>query len=183
MKKILEKLPSPVAIIVFAVGARLLPHPPNMVPITALALFGGVYLGKKYALLVPLIALFVSDVFLGFHNLMLFVYGSFLLTGIIGLWLRKHKKLGFIVAGALVSSILFFAITNFGVWVAGNMYPHTLTGLVESYTLAIPFFRNSLIGDLGYTGLFFGGYELVSWLISKPSLKFARATLDFEPKK
>ncbi len=157
---VLKNSLAPAAIVFFAVILRLIPHPANVAPIAAMALFGGVYLDKRYALIVPLTALFISDISLGFHNTMLFVYGSFLLTGLIGLWLKKHKSLRNIFLGALVSSLLFFLITNFGVWTVGTMYPKTASGLLESYILALPFFRNTIIGDLLYAGIFFGGYEL-----------------------
>ncbi|OGM25656.1 hypothetical protein A3D00_02825 [Candidatus Woesebacteria bacterium RIFCSPHIGHO2_02_FULL_38_9] len=169
----MKKLISPVVIILPAVIIRLLPHPPNMVPIAAMALFGGAYFNKKYALVVPIFTLFISDLFLGLHNTIPFVYGSFLITGVIGLWLKKHKSVKHIVAGTLLSSILFFIITNFGVWLVGNMYTKNFEGLMESYILAIPFFKNTILGDLIYTGLFFGGYEFVLHLTQKHVINFA----------
>jgi len=149
------------AIIFFAVVLRLLPHPANVAPIAAMALFGGVYLDKKYALILPLTALFVSDIFLGFNQSMPYVYGSFVLTGLIGMWLRNHKTFTNILLGALTSSILFFLITNFGFWLVFSLYPKTFAGQTEAYMMALPFFRNTLLGDFFYTGLFFGSFELV----------------------
>jgi hypothetical protein len=149
-----------VLIVIFAAVLRLLPHPANVAPIAGMALFGGTYINRGFALLAPLIALFISDIFLGFHKTIPFVYGSFLLTGLLGLWLRKHKNFGNIVLVTLASSLLFFLITNFGVWLVGGIYPHTLEGLVRCYSLAIPFFRNTLLGDMFYTGALFGGFEL-----------------------
>lgn len=167
MKRVrLQNLISPLLIIIFAIVLRLMPHPANFAPIAAMALFGGVYLNKKYALIVPLAAMFLSDIFLGFHNTMLFVYGSFLLTGVVGLWLRKHKTLPVVAGATLLSSLLFFLITNFGVWLVGGLYPKTFAGLVNAYFYAIPFFRNTVIGDLFYVGLFFGSYELLIKLAS-----------------
>lgn len=152
---------NPFLIISIASVLRLLPHPPNVAPIAALALFGGVYLNKKYALILPLLALFISDLFLGFYGapMMFFVYGSFLLTGCVGLFLKSHKKPSLIISAALFSSLLFYLLTNFGVWLTTPLYPKTLAGLLESYAMAIPFFRNTILGDLLYTGLFFLGYE------------------------
>lgn len=144
-----------------AILARLLPHPPNFSPIAAMALFGGVYFNKKYALIIPLIVLFISDIFLGFHSTIPFVYGSFLITGFIGLWLKNHRDFKSILTGTLLSSVLFFLITNFGVWLAGSLYQKNITGLIQSYIMAIPFFRYSLIGDLFYTGIFFGSYQAI----------------------
>lgn len=156
----LQRLINPLTIILIAVMLRLLPHPANVAPIAAMALFGGAYLNKKYALIVPLVAMFVSDLFLGFHNTMPFVYGSFLLIGLVGMGLRARRTAVNVLLASMLSSILFFVITNFGVWLVGSLYPKTLSGLLLCYSYALPFFRNTIIGDLLYTGVFFGGYEV-----------------------
>lgn len=166
----MKSLINPLVIILFAVILRLVPHIPNFAPISAMALFGGAYLNKKYALIAPLMAMFVSDIFLGFHGTMTFVYGSFILTGLIGLWLRKHKGLKNVILATISSSLIFFIITNFGVWFEGKLYPANLSGLIESYILAIPFFRNTVLGDLFYTALFFGSYELALKFFRKPAI-------------
>lgn len=164
----------PYAFIILGALSRLVPHPANFAPIAALALFGGVYLRRRDAIIVPLLTMLVSDLFIsGYYGpTMFYVYGSFILIGIIGLWLRTHKSPVTILASSLFASSLFFTVTNFGVW-TGNWYPHNLTGLVACYTAAIPFFRNTILGDLFYTGLFFGGYELAKHLQVRfsPSLK------------
>lgn len=152
---------------------RLLPHLPNFTPIAATALFGGTYLNKKYAFIVPLLAMFISDIFLGFHATMPYVYGSFILTGAIGVWLKNHKNAKNVFGAAMLSSVLFFLITNFGVWVQGA-YPRDISGLLQSYVMGIPFFRNTILGDLSYTGIFFGCFELVQLLVMKHSLSRAR---------
>jgi hypothetical protein len=138
-----------------AVIFRLFPHLPNFTPITAIALFGGLYFtNKKMAYLVPLFIMAFSDVFLGFHLISLFVYTAFLLVSFIG---TKTKKPS--VYTILLGSLSFFIVTNFGVWLIG--YPKTWTGLIECYTLALPFFRNSLLGDFFYSGLMIFGYKFV----------------------
>lgn len=157
MKKIIYL----VLVIIIAAFTRLLPHPPNFSPIAAMALFGGVYFNKKYALIIPLVVLFISDLFLGFHSTIPFVYGSFLITGAIGLWLKNHQDYKLILAATLLSSVLFFIITNFGVWLVGNLYQKNITGLIQSYIMAIPFFRYTLVGDLFYTSIFFGSYKVI----------------------
>lgn len=162
------KMVTPISIILFAVVLRLLPHPPNFAPIAAMALFGGVYLSKKYALIVPLIAMLVSDVFIGFHSTMPFVYGSFLFTGLIGLWVKNHKTLSNIIFSSLTGSFVFFFVTNFGVWIVESLYPKTLPGLIDCYFYALPFFRNTVFGDLFYVALFFGSYELVRRFVFAP---------------
>jgi len=150
------------AVIVLFLGvfSRLLPHPPNFTPIAAIALFGGVYFDKRYALILPLAAMFLSDIYLGFHDLMPWVYSSFLLSGLIGLWLKHHRRPSFILGGALASSAVFFLVTNFGVWALPQpAYPHTLAGLAECYVVAIPFLRTEVLGTLAYTGILFLLYE------------------------
>lgn len=158
-----EKLAAfPFLIVAAAAVLRLLPHEPNMAPIGAMALFSGVYLKGKKAFFVPLAAMVMSDFFLGFHSTMGWVYGSFLLIVLLG---RKFnggitwKSVGLMSVSA---SVLFYLITNFGVWVSGTMYPKTVAGLVECYVMALPFFRNTLAGDLIYSGVFFGAVYISS---------------------
>lgn len=151
---------------------RLLPHAPNFAPIAAMALFGGTYLNKKYAIILPLAAMLVSDLFIGFHDTMIYVYGAFVLTGFMGIYLRKHKNFKNVIGASLFSSILFFLITNFGVWAQG-MYARDITGLWQSYVMGLPFFRSTLLGDLFYVGVFFGTYEIAVML----NLKFKMSKL------
>ena len=141
---------------------------PNFAPIAAMALFGGVYFtNKKYALIIPLAAMIISDIFIGFYNpwILVSVYGSFLLIGLLGLWLKKHKTMPNILGASLLGSVGFFLITNFAVWaVPHSLYPHTLQGLLNSYMMGLPFFRNTILGDLFYTGIMFGLMEAVLWV-------------------
>lgn len=157
-------------LIIVGITARLLPHPANFAPIGAVALFGGMYLTKRYAMILPLIAMLISDIFIGFYTwqIMASVYISFALTGLIGLWVRKNKKLSTIIGGTVLGSISFFLITNFAVWAFGAMYAHNLAGLTQSYVMAIPFFRNSLLGDLFYVGLLVGTYESLKYFLPFP---------------
>lgn len=152
-----------------AVILRLIPHAPNFAPIAALALFGGVYLDRKYALLIPLLGMFFSDLYIGFAPLWVTfsVYGSFLFIGLIGLWIRKHKNTGNIIGATLFGSIIFYLVTNFAVWVATPWYSKDISGLISCYYLALPFFRNTLLGDLFYVGVMFGLYELVLFALPK----------------
>ncbi len=156
------------AMILAASLSRLLPHPPNFAPIAALALFGGTYFDKKFATIVPLAAMLVSDYFIGFHSMMVWVYGSFFAISFIGIWLHHHKSTRNVVGGTLAGSILFFVMTNFGVWV-GGYYPFTLEGFVTCYVAAIPFFRNTLAGDFFYVAVLFGMYEVVLRFVSQRS--------------
>lgn len=163
-----------ILLITLGVSLRLLPHPVNVAPIVAIALFSGAYLGKKYALVIPLLAMMISDIFLGFHQGMFSVYGSYLLCGVIGMWLAKHKSIMTVIGASLVSSVVFFLVTNFNWWYVDALYPKTVAGLVTSYVNALPFFRNSVLGDLFYTGVFFGGYEMVMRLFENKKLALRR---------
>ena len=141
---------------------RLLPHPANFAPIMALALFSGLYLPKRLNVIIPVVAMLISDIFLGFYSLpiMFSVYASFILATILGTWLKKHKSFKNTVATTLAGSTIFFLVTNFSVWAFGTMYSHNFVGLMQSYYMALPFFRNSLMGDLFYVGIFVGVAEM-----------------------
>lgn len=150
-----------IIMIFMAAGARLVPHPWNFTPVAAMALFGGAHLtNRRLAFFIPLSALFLSDIFLGFYKNMPFIYGSFALIVAIGLWVRRHRSLVRIGAGALAGSFSFFLITNFSVWLMESIYPQTFSGLLTCYAAAIPFFRHTLAGDLIYTTLLFGSFYL-----------------------
>ncbi len=151
--------------ILFLIGlfVRLSPHPANFTPIFAIALFAGVYLPKKWSVILPLSLMLVSDLFIGFYDirLMLVVYGSIIICGLIGLIIKKRKSFISVASGAMGASLLFFITTNFAVWAFSAWYPHTLEGLMLNYTLAVPFFRNTLLGNLFFVGALFGAYETI----------------------
>jgi hypothetical protein len=151
-------------IIIAGAALRLVPHYPNFTPIAAIALFGGAYFtNKKLAVIVPFAAMLLSDLVLGYHSTFLAVYISFALIVAIGFSLQKKRTVSRILIASVSSSALFFAITNFAFWATGAMYPMSLAGLGECYVAAIPFFQNTLIGDLVYTGVFFGAFELAKY--------------------
>lgn len=154
MKKFL-----PIILILSIVLVRMLPHLPNFTPVAAGAMFAGTYLNKKWAFIVPIAGLLISDLFLPSHNTVLYVYGAFLVSSLIGIYLSKHKSVENIILGSLFSSITFFLITNAGVWAQGY-YGYDLSGLIQSYVMGIPFFRWTVSGDLFYTSTFFGSYAL-----------------------
>ena len=147
--------------ILAAAASRLIPHPPNFSPIAALALFGGAqFADKRLAFLVPLAAMFLSDLFLGLHSLIPVIYGSFALIVCLGFWLRRRQNVWAIGGTAIVGALLFFVLTNFGVWALGQMYPKTPAGLLDCYVAAIPFFQNTLSSNLFYAALLFGGLAI-----------------------
>lgn len=162
------------AIIIVGVLLRLVPHLPNFTPIGAMALFGGMYMDKKFAFTLPLLALFLSDLFLGFHSTMPFVYVSFLLSGLIGLWIKKNRTGRRMVFGILSSSVLFFIITNYGVWLVSGLYQKTPQGLLQTFVMALPFFRNTIFGDLLYTTAFIMMYEIYKVWSKRFSLRFVK---------
>lgn len=148
-------------IILAAAALRLVPHPPNFTPIAAIALFGGAHFSdRRTAFLVPLAALLIGDLMIGFHVTMPVVYGSFALVVGIGRWLRSRQGVVPVTGAVLASSALFFILTNFGVWALLSSYPKTLAGLGACYTAAIPFFGNTLMGTAFYTAALFGGFAL-----------------------
>ncbi len=159
----IQKLISYAVIILVAIAARVIPHAPNFAPIGGLALF-------KIALIIPLTAMFFSDIFLGFHKTVPYVYVSFIIIALIGSLIKNNKWQSLLLA-SLTSSVLFFLITNFGVWATGSMsYQKNLNGLMQSYAMGLPFFRNTIISDLFYSFSFFYGYRFLSNLVFKKLL-------------
>ena len=170
-------------IIVFAAFSRLIPHPPNFTPIGATALFGAAYFVKKYvALIIPVLSLWLSDLVINnvlyalyFKGFVLFypgfywIYSAFILIVVSGFFLLRKKRLHNIIIASLVASVMFFLISNFGVWVSGTLYPKDQGGLLACYMAAIPFFRNTVMGDIFYCGIMFGAFELAQYKI--PALK------------
>lgn len=144
-----------------AAATRLIPHPPNMTSVAALALFGGAYFSQRWvAFAVPLSALLSSDLILGFYPHMEITYVGFALIVAIGLRLQQRRTVPRIAGAALMSALVFFFVSNFGVWAFDSLYPKTYGGLIACYVAAIPFFRNSLLGDLFYCAILFGGFRL-----------------------
>jgi hypothetical protein len=158
-------------IVLAAAATRLLPHPPNVTAITALALFGGAHFSdRRLAIGVPLLALLVSDLALGFYfrwdfraiqGHMWVQYASFLAIVAMGFLLRSSRSVLRTGAVALSASCLFYLVTNLGEWAFQPWYPKTAEGLLASYVAGIPFFRNMLVGDLAYTAVLFGGFALL----------------------
>ncbi|MCX6187285.1 MAG: hypothetical protein NTU43_09885 [Bacteroidetes bacterium] len=161
-------------LITLAALSRLLPHLPNFSPIAAIALFGGAFFANRImTFAVPFVALIISDMFLDRYPMaeMLPVYGSFFIVVLLGFNLQKNKSILRIAGMSILSSVLFYLITNLVfIYPEGSinmMYPHNFTGMIESYTMAIPFFQNTLLGDLFYSSLLFGAYYLISINIPK----------------
>ena len=141
----LTKIHFVVAIIIIAISSRLIPHPPNFTPITAVALFSIIHFKSKYlGILLPIFCLLISDLIIGISIINLFVYFSFLLISCVGYFFGQIN-----IKSVLLSSLIFFIITNFGVWLIG--YPKTIKGFISCYIAAIPFFGWTIAGDLFYS--------------------------------
>lgn len=145
-----------------AVASRLIPHPVNFAPVAALALFGGAFFDRRYSFVLPFAVLLVSDALIGFHDGIAWVYGAFFLVNLIGWTLRRDRTIAGTAGATLAGSVVFFVVTNFGVWLQGRMYTPDLSGLIDCYVAAIPFFRNTLAGDAFYVAVLFGAVGLVS---------------------
>src|SRR5450830_1134055 len=137
-----------ILLIVIGVFSRLAPHPANVTAVGALAVFSGSRFGAAKALGITAATMLLTDAVLGFHAVMWATYGSFALSVLLANFFLRKQSVVRIAGVTLASSILFYLVTNFAVWfVPGSMYPRTFTGLLESYIMALPFFRNSLLGD------------------------------------
>lgn len=165
-----------VAIVVLAAMARFIPHPFNFTPIAAIALFGGAYFTKRWqALFVPMAAMLLSDTILeittgwGFHSGMVIVYAAFTLVSVVGMVMLKNVNPARVVSSSLISSLIFFLITNFAFLYPESAladqslgtYPHNFSGIVSSYIAGLPFLKNQILGDLFFSGLLFGGFALL----------------------
>lgn len=157
------------AIIFAVVVFRFLPHPPNVSPVAAISLFAGAFFyDRRLAFVVPFAALLLSDLVLGLHNTMLFVYVAFGLSVLLGMWLRQHRSATSITLATLASSLLFFAVSNFGVWLMGDHgYAMNAAGLLQTYVAGIPFLQNSVLGNLFFVAVMFGGFALLQKLQPK----------------
>ena len=153
-------------LLVLGIASRFIVHLPNFTPVISIALLSGVYIKeKKLALILPVFLLILSDLIIGFHDTILFTWGSMILIALIGRGCRNNKNLKSILLTSFLSSLLFFMVTNFGVWfVSGcqGLYPMTTQGLFTCYIAAIPYFRNELISTLLYSGVLYGLYEVIA---------------------
>lgn len=150
-----------VAMTLIAALSRLVPHAWNVTPVAAMALFAGAHFNdKRAAFFVPLAAMLASDLVLGLHLTMLSTYPCLALIVLIGRKIQYQKSLAVVGGASLASSLLFFFITNFACWITMVEYTKDWSGLVSCYAMAVPFFRNTVAGDLVFTGLLFGSFAL-----------------------
>jgi len=157
-------------LLILGVISRLIIHLPNFTPVIALALFGGVYLKKQQAVILPVLMMIIADLFIGIDATFPFTWGSMAAIALMGLWVRRNKSFTTVAGSSLLSSVLFFLVSNFGVWLVQNMYPRTLAGLIECYVTAIPFFGSTLVSTVVYTAVLFAGYEWAAARLQKTRL-------------
>jgi len=172
MNKINLKYTGIIALILFASFSRIIPHMPNFTPIGAMALFGGAYLkNKSHAFLIPVLSLWISDLvinnfvfsyysgFTFFYPGFLWQYLSFVIITFVGYFMLKKINYKKVFFTTIISSLIFFIITNFGVWVSGYMYPMNVNGLIMCYIAALPFYKGTLLGFIFYSSFLFGAFE------------------------
>ncbi|MDR2291912.1 MAG: hypothetical protein LBE11_00365 [Prevotellaceae bacterium] len=157
--------------------SRLIPHLPNFAPIGGISLFGAAYYSKyRWAFIVPVASMWISDLvlnnivysrffdgFVWFYGGSLFTYGAFVLISLWGIVVLKKISIFNLTCSVLAASLIFFLVSNFGVWLSSNIYPHNFSGLQACYIAGIPFFRNTLLGDIFYTAALFGIFEILQY--------------------
>jgi hypothetical protein len=163
-----------IGLIVIGILLRFAPHAPNFTPVAAIALFSGAYLNKKYAALIPLSLMVISDLIIGMHNVVFFTWGAFALVTFLGPVLRRHKNIFGVIFTSITSALLFYVISNFGVWLMG-WYPRTLSGLINCYVMALPFLRNFTLSTLLFTGAFIIVFESIASRVKQT--KFSKVLL------
>jgi hypothetical protein len=149
-------------LVLLGVVFRVAPHPWNFAPVGAIALFAGAtFDDRRSAFLVPLVTMFIGDLFIGLHSLMPVIYATYALIVIVGMLLRTHRNSLLAIGGASIgSSTIFFIVTNFAVWLSGMTYAKTFDGIAACYVAAIPFFDRTLASDLLFSAIFFGAFAL-----------------------
>jgi hypothetical protein len=181
----IQRNPSPiraeVLLVLFLVGfdvvARLLMHVPNVSPVAASALFAGMTLHRRsLALLVPLAAMLIGDAFVGFYDwrVMIVVYAAMLLPAVAGILASRYRPSRVVVPAVVACSLIFFATTNFAVWAFSGMYSPDTAGLMQCFTLALPFLKYTMAGDLFWAAVLFGGAWLVQRLTARTNALTAR---------
>lgn len=159
-----------ISLILFGILLRFVPHADNFTPVAAIALFSGAYLKRRYAVIVPLVLMMVSDIFIGMHNVVIFTWGSFVIASFLGTFIKRNKSVFSVVGTSLLASLVFFIVSNFGVWAMG-WYPRTLKGLADCYIMALPFLRDFTASTLIYSAVFFSAYELTARLVKETKLE------------
>ena len=178
-----------VTIILAAAFSRIIPHMPNFSPLGAIAVFAAAHFAdRRLSLAIPIAATWLSDLFLNnvvyatpgqsfawFYGGFYWQYAAYGLIAIISIAIfRRSTSATKIISASLLSGVVFFAVSNFGVWFSSSLYPHTLAGLMACYAAALPFYQGTLLGDAAYSLALFGGFFLVQRYF--PALQPARGS-------
>lgn len=175
-------------LVLLAAFSRILPHPPNFSPIGGIALFGAARFSRRLvAVVVPFTSLWLSDLvinnvmyasyfdhFVWFYQGFYWTYGAILLIVLLGRITLKKTSPSSLLISSVLASVIFFLVSNFGVWASGTIYPKNLNGILACYTAGIPFFQNTLAGDLTYTVALFGLFALARRRIPRLQIQAAR---------
>ena len=147
-------------IIVIGIITRFIPHPPNFTPILSFALLSGVYSKNNLGIFIPISIMLFSDMVLGSHGAIIWVYSSLFVVYLIGYYFIKNISFKNVLLGAIAGSFIFFILTNLGVWFIG--YPKNIEGLIACYVAAIPFYKNTLLSAIIYTSAIHAIYVVLS---------------------
>jgi hypothetical protein len=158
-----------VFVVVIVALTRLIPHPPNFTPLFAIALFCGAKAPNRWvAYGIPVVALWLSDLILGVHDLMLVVAAALVASAAIGQWVEsqatsqsRNWKIGAWALAGLNASVLFFLASNFAVWQTSGMYPHTSEGLWTCFIMGLPFFHNQVLATWIFSGALFSAWSVL----------------------
>ena len=163
------------AVIVLLALSRFIPHPPNFTPIGAMAILsGGLFKSLRVGLIMPLAAMLLSDLILGLHSSMLFVYGSITIITLCCHFLLRKLNLISMCLAVVFATVVFFLITNFGAWFSHGMYPHNAQGLGLAYVAGLPYLLNSLLAKICFTA--FACFALLSFTPRKqPSSELSKS--------
>lgn len=168
-------------VLLIAVGviSRFVDLPNNFVAIGAISLISAYYLPSRLGWILPLSILFVSDLFIGFYQpfVMAAVYGSYVIMWGLGVFAKRFNSRSALLPATLAGSITFYVVTNFAVWAFSPLYSKTLAGLIQSYWMALPFFRSTLAGDLVYVVLLVAVFEAVKVMVKRESLEEVKVSI------
>ncbi len=152
-----------ISLVGFMIASRVIPHPPNFTPVLGMAVFAP-YLFREMpvAVALPITAMVISDLLIGFHSSMFWVYGCIAVIAAVSYRANMSRPTALKTAAtASVATFVFFAVTNFGVWLGGGLYPHTLEGLIACYIAALPFYGNTVLSTALFSALFYGLVRLI----------------------
>tara|TARA_B100000579_G_scaffold327531_1_gene277473 strand:- start:220 stop:735 length:516 start_codon:yes stop_codon:yes gene_type:complete len=150
-------------LIILLALSRLIPHPPNFTPILGMAVFSGAIINKKIlAYLVPLAAMLLSDLYLGFHSGMPIIYFTLAICVLIGTFIESRVTILNSILGITAGVLVFYLITNFTVWYGSGMYENSFSGLITCYVMGLPFLQNTFISSLIYGMGAFLIYEVIN---------------------